>query len=204
MRVAFTACVLVLATAGSAFAGTAGVDLARSACLAHSANAEAISTDLSARGWRQLSDEERGERDPQNVGAGFVMHWATSQAWGSPDDASVMLTLGEGPLGQGAARADFCMVTQSLGFSQQVRGVRQWLGFDRFQTWGPGGDLFAYLRDAEGNLSDGAHIEDAERDAALNDGRYGLVQVVGDHSTSVINFSVLHPVSPPPERGEGQ
>lgn len=182
-------------------ADTDAIALVQSTCVAHSANAIAIATDLATRGWREISAEERRRRDPENVGGGFVMHWTNSQTWAPQDGSALTLVLGDGPLGQGEAHADFCMIIEQAPFSQQVRGVRRWLGFRRFQTWGPGGDNFAYVRDAAGNLSNGADISDEVRDAALREGRFGFIQVVGDRTTSVVNFSALRPVEPPSEEG---
>jgi hypothetical protein len=113
-------------------ARTDALELVRDTCFAQSANASTIAADLAARGWRRISEEERRQRDPDDMGGGFIMHWATSQAWASPDDPSLTLVLGEGPLGQGAARANFCMVIEGAAFSQQVSSIRRWLCFQRF------------------------------------------------------------------------
>jgi hypothetical protein len=192
MRVALAALAWI-ATAGSASSDTASLDVVRSVCFAHGANGAAIAAELSARGWHQIGEDERRQRDSANVGGGFSMHWATSRAWAPPDNSSLTLVLGEGPLGSG--RADFCMVTESRAFADQVRAVRQWLDFDRFQTWGPGGDMFAYIRGDDEAMRNGAQASEAEREAAARTGRFGFVQVVGDDGASAINFSVVHPAS---------
>ncbi|MCX7359874.1 MAG: hypothetical protein NT015_17265 [Alphaproteobacteria bacterium] len=178
------------------YARTQALSLVRDTCFAQHANATTIAAELQARGWRQLSETERQQRDPENVGYGFIMHWTTSQAWAPPEDSVVMLALGEGPVDEGHARAEFCMVLERRGFSQQASVIRRWLGFRRFQSWGPGGEVFAYLRDPEDNISNGAELADEVRLVALREGRLGFVQIVGDQTTSVVNFSVLHP-SPP-------
>lgn len=197
MRAVLFALVLLAAPSPAFAEGTSAVGVVRAVCLPNAGDTNAILAEISADGWRQLSDHERRQRDPENVAGGFVMHWASSQAWAPADDSVQMLIVGEGPLGQGEARANFCAVMQQLPFSRQVRSVRDWLGFDRFQTWGPGGDNFAYVRDAGGNLTNGASVADDVRDAALREGRFGFIQVVGDRTTSVVNFSALQPVEPP-------
>lgn len=190
------AAVLIAATSPSlAFAETQALNLLRATCVAHNAHAAATVQDLTTRNWRQLTDAERGQNSAYQLAAGFVMHWTSSQAWTSPE-GNVIVVLGEGPLGSGEARADFCLVTESAPFRRQVREVRHWLGFDRFQSWGPGGDVFAYVRDDAGNFSDGAHPSDSVR-AAMRAGRFGFVQVIGDDTQSAINFSVIDPVEPP-------
>ena len=180
----------------SRIAGSPTLDLVQATCFAQAADTQSISADLSARGWRQIDDAERRQRDPENVGAGFIMHWATSQAWAPLDDPSITLVLGEGPLGGGAARADFCMIVDDVPFSRQTGAVRQWLGFPRFQTWGPGGDNFAYISDSEGRISNGAQAAEADANIAVSEGRFGFIQVVGDRAASVINVSVVHSTTP--------
>lgn len=182
-----------------AFAQTLALDAVRTACVAHNADPGAIAADLASRGWRQIGEAERRQRDPDNIAQGFIMHWSSSQAWAPADDATVTLVLGEGTVGEGVS-ARYCAAVERRSFSQQVRAVRRWLGFERFQTWGPGGDTFAYLRNAEGALTNAASISDADRDAAVRDGRYGFVQVVGDGSTSMVNFSALHHTAPEGEQ----
>lgn len=185
--IAFVALVL---GSGAAHAETLALELVRTTCAAHGAEPAAIVGFIETRGWRRLTDQERLQRDPDNFVNGFVMHWSSSQTWAPNDDDSLLLLLGEGPLG--AARARYCLVSEATSFGRQVREVRRWLGFGRFETWGPGGDMFAYIRDASGALSNGA-LPDADREGAAREGRFGFVQVIGDRSRSAINFSVVVP-----------
>lgn len=191
MRALVALAALVLAS-GPAHAESAALGLVRTACAAHSADSAAIANDLTALGWRQLTDQDRLQRDPDNFAGGFVMHWSSSQAWAPVSDEPLLLLLGEGPLGE--ARAKFCLVSGMAPFRRQVSEVRRWLGFGRFETWGPGGDMFAYIRDGDGGFSNGA-LPEADREGAVREGRFGFVQVIGDQSRSAINFSVVVPQS---------
>ncbi|MEZ5972548.1 MAG: hypothetical protein R3C31_12120 [Hyphomonadaceae bacterium] len=193
MRAALIALAASAFSTTFAFADPRALDLVQSVCVSHSADTVAATAELATRGWRQITDEERRQRDPSDVAAGFIMNWSRSQAWAPEDDPSLAIVLGEGPVGNGEARAEYCAIVERIAFSRQVRAVRRWLGFNRFQTWGPGGDIFAYLRDAEGALGNGADVAPTQLSVAMEQGRYGFVQVVGDNATSVVNFSVLHP-----------
>ena len=193
MRTAFATLTFVMLLSTQAAAQSRALDLVRSECVAQNADPDAISRDLSAMHWRQLSDEEQAHRDLSLLAVGFVMHWTRSQAWGPEDGEHIMITLGDGPLGESGARARFCLISEARPFSRQVRDVRAWLGFQRFQTWGPGADMFAYIRGDAGALRNGAAISAAERDEAARAGRFGFVQVVGDTTSSLINFSVIEP-----------
>ncbi|MBY0562632.1 MAG: hypothetical protein K2P58_00500 [Hyphomonadaceae bacterium] len=174
---------------------TTAVDLVRSTCAARDADVEAISASLAAQNWRRLDDAERVQNPSWDLVSGFVMHWTTTQAW-APPGGDGLIVLGEGPFGQGEARARFCLVAEGVSFRRQVRDVRAWLGFDRFQTWGPGGDMFAYVRDDAGGFANGASLSEDARAAAANARRFGFVQVIGDRNGSAINYSVVNRVEP--------
>lgn len=177
---------------------TEAAELVRSDCAARNADAGAIAASLTGRGWRLLSDDETRQRDRDGLAAGFMMHWTTSQAWAPNDASSLMLVVGEGPVGQGQARASFCLIAEAASFARQRGAVRRWLGFSRAEAWGPGGDVFGYMRDDEGDLRNVVGASDAEQRAAMRAGRLGFVQVIGNQAASVINFSVIHAHEPPP------
>lgn len=178
----------------AAVAETPSLRQFKASCVAHSANAAAIAQDLQAQGWRALTDEELRLHSSTEMTRGFTMHWTHFQGWTPADSASPQLViLGDGPLNGGAAHGNFCVVADAVAFSRQTREVRQWLGFSRADTWGPGGDIFAYVRSPSGELRNAAGLSEAEGAEPLSQGRIGFVQVIGDEHTTLLNFSVIHP-----------
>jgi hypothetical protein len=189
-----TVSAIVALAATAAAAETPSLELFKSACVAHSADAAAIEQELQLQDWRRLTEEELGAHATTEMTRGFTMHWARFQGWAPGDSRGPLIVLlGDGPLNGGAARGDFCLVADAIAFSRQTREVRDWLGFSRAQTWGPGGDIFAYVRAPSGELRNAAGLSESEGAEPFAQGRIGFVQVVGDQRITALNFSVIHP-----------
>ncbi len=193
MRIAGALSAVLVLAATAAAAETPSLNLFKSVCAAHNADAAAIEPDLQARGWRTLTPEEVQQHPSTELTRGFTMHWTRFQAWGPSDGTSLIVLVGDGPVNEGAAQGNFCLLADAVGFSRQTREVREWLGFRRAQSWGPGGDIFAYVRSPSGELHNAAGLSESEGAEPFAQGRIGFVQVVGDEHMTLLNFSVIHP-----------
>lgn len=197
MRAAAAAFALLAMAPAPAAAEMRAVELARSLCVANEARPTRVEETLAFQGWRRLSEEDASQAPLMELVRGFSMHWDGAHVW-SLGPAGPLLALGAGRIGYNTM--DFCVVAEARSFSRQVRDVRSWLGFDRFETYGPGGDLFVYLRDETGRLRNGVEANEAEAAAAVALGRTGYVVVIGDAHASVVNFGAVRP-TPLPSQG---
>lgn len=183
----YTACIVALALTLSLAActrasGHAGFQAFEAVCAGSHGDRAAAIGQAQAAGWSRLKDNEV----PTAGGLAKLIEplKITNYAAFHRADNDLVLLVGDDP-----SASQLCVVASKTPFREALTDVRGWLASPHLQTWGPGGEVFAFIKRGDQRLPITDH-EDPRTAGAIAKRELATVTVIGGETGSLLVYGV--------------
>lgn len=92
-------------------------------------------------------------------------------------------------VGRDKGAGDLCVVAAHADYQDTLRQMHDWLGMNRFETWGPGGEFFMFVTDGE-KRTPAQSIGKADLMVAARRRAVSTSGVIGDQDSVMLVYGV--------------